>query len=62
MHRESISAKIFIGLKPRNFSPANLSRFTVCGGQNSTNEYHLAVYSEDVAFACHFVATHPPTL
>ena len=29
MHRESISAKNFIGLKPQMFSPANLSTFTV---------------------------------
>ena len=30
MHHEIISAKIFIGLKSRMFSPANLSTFTVC--------------------------------
>ena len=30
MHRESISVKNFIGLKPRMFSPVNLSMFTVC--------------------------------
>ena len=29
MHRESISVKNFIGLKPQMFSPANLSTFTV---------------------------------
>ena len=30
MHREIISAKIFIGLKPQMFSLADLSMFTVC--------------------------------
>ena len=30
LHRESISAKNFIGLKLRIFSPANISPFTVC--------------------------------
>ena len=34
-----------------------------CGGENGTSGSHLAVFSEDVAFACHFVATClPPTL
>ena len=33
------------------------------GGENGTNGRQLAVFSEDVAFACHFVAPHwPPTL
>ena len=32
----------------------------ICGGQNDTSGCHLAVFSEDVAFARHFVATHPP--
>ena len=32
----------------------------ICGGANDTSGCHLAVFSEDVAFACHFVATHPP--
>ena len=32
----------------------------VCGGANDTGGYHLAVFSEDVAFAYHFVATYPP--
>ena len=37
---------------------------TVCDvwGENGTNGYHLAVFSVDVAFACHFVATHHPLL
>ena len=35
----------------------------VCGGENGTNGCHLAVFSVNVAFACHFMATHsPPTL
>ena len=35
----------------------------ICGGENRTNRRHLAGFSEDVAFAHHFVATHlPPTL
>ena len=29
-----------------------------CGGENGTNESYLAVFSEDVAFAHHFVAPH----
>ena len=28
-------------------------------GENDTNGCHLAGYGEYVAFACHFVATHP---
>ena len=28
--------------------------------ENGTNGSHLAVFSEDVAFACHFVAPRPP--
>ena len=32
----------------------------ICGGENDTNGCHLADFSEDVAFACHLVATHPP--
>ena len=32
----------------------------ICGGENSTNGCHLAVFSEDVVFARHFVATHLP--
>ena len=31
-----------------------------CAGENGTNESHMAVFSEDVAFACHFVAPHLP--
>ena len=30
------------------------------GGANDTSGCHLAVFSEDVAVACHFVATRPP--
>ena len=32
----------------------------ICGGENDTNGCHLAGFSEDVAFARHFVASHPP--
>ena len=32
----------------------------ICGGANDTSGYHLAVFSEDVAVARHFVATRPP--
>ena len=33
------------------------------GGENGTNGGHFPVFSEDIAFAHHFVATHlPPTL
>ena len=32
----------------------------ICGGENGTSGCHLAGFSEDVAFACHFVATLPP--
>ena len=32
----------------------------ICGGENDTKGCHLAGFGEDVAFACHFVATHPP--
>ena len=32
----------------------------ICGGENDTNGCHLAGFIEDVAFARHFVATHPP--
>ena len=31
-----------------------------CGGANDTSRCHLAVFSEDVAVARHFVATRPP--
>ena len=33
-----------------------------CGGENGTNGYHLALFSVDVAFSYHFVATHSPPL
>ena len=32
-----------------------------CGGENGTNGSHFPVFSEDVAFARHFVATRPPS-
>ena len=32
----------------------------VCGGPNDTSGCHLAVFSEDVALACYFVAPCPP--
>ena len=32
-----------------------------CGGKNGINGSHLAVFSEDVAFAHHFVAPHLPS-
>ena len=31
-----------------------------CGGENGTNGSHFPVLSEDVALACHFMATHLP--
>ena len=31
-----------------------------CGGENGTLGSHFPVLSEDVAFACHFVASRPP--
>ena len=31
-----------------------------CGGENGTNGNHLAVFSEDVAFAHHFMAPYLP--
>ena len=33
----------------------------ICGDANNTSGCHLAVFGEDVAFAHHFVATHPPS-
>ena len=32
----------------------------ISGGANDTSGYHLAVFSEDLAVARHFVATRPP--
>ena len=32
----------------------------ICGGANDTSGCHLAIFSEDVAVAHHFVATRPP--
>ena len=41
----------------------DFAAFLTCGGENGTNGWHLAVFSEDIAFACHFMAFHsPPTL
>ena len=35
----------------------------IYGGENDTNGCHLPGFSEDVAFACHFMASHlSPTL
>ena len=31
-----------------------------CGGEHGTNTSHFPVFSEDVAFAHHFVATYSP--
>ena len=31
-----------------------------CGGENGTNGSHFPVFSEDVTFAYHFMATCPP--
>ena len=38
----------------------DLAACAICGGGNGTNGCHLAGFSEEVAFACHFVATRPP--
>ena len=38
----------------------DLSACVICGGENDTNGCHLAGFGEDIAFARHFVATHPP--
>ena len=32
----------------------------ICGGENGPNGCHLAGFSEDIAFARHFVATYAP--
>ena len=31
------------------------------GGENGTNGSHLAVYSEDIAYAWHCMVPHPPS-
>ena len=31
-----------------------------CGGENGINGSHFPYFSEDIAFARHFVATRPP--
>ena len=33
----------------------------ICGGENGTSGCHLTVFTVNVAFAHHFVATHPST-
>ena len=38
----------------------DLAACMTCGGENDTNGSHLAVFSEDIAFAHHLVAFHPP--
>ena len=38
----------------------DLAACAICGGENGTNGCHLAGFSEDVTFACHFVATCQP--
>ena len=38
----------------------DLATFMICGGANDTSGCHLADFSEDLAVACHFVATRPP--
>ena len=38
----------------------DLAAFLTCGGENGTSGCHLAVFSEDVAFARHIVAPCPP--
>ena len=48
---------------PHNWLMSLAMLCMTCGGENGTSGSHLAVFSEDVAFACHFVATRlPPTL
>ena len=32
-----------------------------CGGENGTNGSNFPVFSEDVAFVRHFMATRPPS-
>ena len=39
----------------------DLTACVICVGDYGTNGCHLAVFSEDVAFAHHFMATHPPS-
>ena len=37
----------------------DLTACVICVGDYGTNGCYLAIFSEDVAFALHFVATHP---
>ena len=39
----------------------DLAACMLCGGENGTNGCHLAVFSVDIAFSRHFVATHLPS-
>ena len=39
----------------------DLAALCECGGENGINRSHLAVFSEDVAFAHHCMAPCPPT-
>ena len=34
----------------------------ICGAKNGTNGYHLAAFSVDITFVCHFMATHHPSI
>ena len=38
----------------------DLAALWICGGENGTNGCHLGVFSVNVAFARHSMATHPP--
>ena len=39
-----------------------IALYDICGGENDTNGCHLSGFSEDIAFARHFVASHPPPI
>ena len=34
----------------------------ICGAINGTNGYHLAAFSVDIAFVCHFMTPHYPSI
>ena len=38
----------------------DLATCVTCGGENNTIGCHLAVFSEDIAFANYFMVPHPP--
>ena len=40
----------------------HLAVCVICGTETGTKGPYLAVFSVDVAFACHFMAPHHPTL